>query len=831
MVNPSVSCHRGIGAPILQWMAWSILLCVLPFGSAHVLATNDATDFFENHPREIDVEQRGDEILFANRQIGLAFKKSDRGFQLTRLYGIKRNQDFLTPSDEFRNLFEIRMATDPHIRQKDERQKIKYGHFNILDQMAGDDPFIIGANEGNEISWRREGDAKQSTLHLEWKKIDARGDKAVMDVEVTITLRAGDPLSTWRINILNRSIYGTGKRHYPRKTKYGIERARFPLLHLAPIGNAKDNVFLYPLYRGELHPNPFRTSNRTYFYPHNFNMQLQALYNAETRHGVYLGTRDPAASFMVFANKHRESEITWDPGHFPPNITFTGVDFNLPYDCVIGPFEGDWYDAAQIYRAWAVQQFWCRKGKLATRRDIPDWYKHAPLFAYSVMGDSAEGTHSREENLLIAEEHFMQLLEWAGVPLPANYYSLSQWPDGLTAYDVPLSLYRRPRPGRWANFSTENSCGGNYPKVPALAGLSQSAKRLRQAGGMVCPYFGLELFDAGPTFNAPYAAEAHPHLVRDLYGALRRWGAEASLQPCVATDWWRERSRESCVLMLQRENVGGFYLDVMQGSGLPCYWIPHGHTAAGGDSMTRGMHELVQIITDAVKAEDPQVITTGENPSENMIDVTDGFLQVTLYPRNTAPIFGTVYQDYILRYGLELSQSEKFYVECASMFTEGMQVGRLRLRPRNATISFHHGAHQEKIAFLKQIVDYYKLETARNFLAYGQLLRPLTFAAPAPMPTTSGSTPFPLLMSGVFRGNDEQLGVFLVNASREPIDFRAELERSRYGIPGQTTFDVARMEADGTSESIGEDVGGDFALAGSLAGRGITMFLMQPSNE
>ncbi len=822
-----------------------LVLCALlpPVAQAEDQAAaqvDPATHFFETHPNEIDLEQRGDSLLFANGKIGLQFKQSASGFQLARVYGIEHRQDFLTEGadGQFRNLFEIRMALDPRARQIDERGSSKYGHFVILEQMAGEDSFIIGSNEAKEVSWRREDNGPESVLHLEWKKIDARQDKGVMDVEVTVTLRVGDPLSYWRINVLNRSIYGTGKRHYPRLTKYGIERVRFPLLSLAPIEDAEDNVFLYPRYRGELFQQPFQDGhNSENFYPHNFNMQFQALYNQQSKSGFYLGTRDPAASFMVIDIRHRDSHIRWHASHFPPNMTFAGQDFDLPYDCVIGPFEGDWYDACQIYRQWAIEQFWCSKGKLSTRGDIPAWYKETPLYFYTFLGDSAEGTHSRHENLLIAEQHFTEFLEWAGVPLPANFYEVMESPPGLTAYDMPLSVYRRPRPGRWAGFGADNASAGNYPKIPALAGLSATCARLREAGGMVCPYFSLELFDPGPTFNAPYGAESKPHLVRDLYGRTRRWGAQAAFQPCVATQWWRNRSKETCVLMLECENAGGFYLDTMQGCGLPCYWTPHGHTAAGGDSMTRGMHELVKIVTEAVKAEDPEVITTGENPSENMIDVTDGFLQTTLNPGNTAPIFATVYQDYILRYGVELSAGERFFVECASLFTEGMQIGRFRLKPRNSTISFENPKDQEKLAFLKFVVDYYKQETSKNFLAYGQLMRPLTFIAPNPMPMlaytrrhgTTGeeqlpSGGFPALMSGVFRAENGELGIFAVNASEADLSFTANLNLAQYGIADGMFVSVDQFTSEGASKAILKKSTGVLPLTGLLPAHHITMF-------
>ena len=38
-----------------------------------------------------------------------------------------------------------------------------------------------------------------------------------------------------------------------------------------------------------------------------------------------------------------------------------------------------------------------------------------------------------------------------------------------------------------------------------------------------------------------------------------------------------------------------------------------------------------------------------------MIDVIDGTLTVTLWPENKAHLFAAVYQDYVKRYGTEMS--------------------------------------------------------------------------------------------------------------------------------------------------------------------------------
>ena len=67
-----------------------VLLCVCLLSGTARAATpaEDVTRFFETHPNTIDVEKRGDSILFANRQIGLEFKQLAQGFGLARLYGV-----------------------------------------------------------------------------------------------------------------------------------------------------------------------------------------------------------------------------------------------------------------------------------------------------------------------------------------------------------------------------------------------------------------------------------------------------------------------------------------------------------------------------------------------------------------------------------------------------------------------------------------------------------------------------------------------------------------------------------------------------------------------
>ena len=261
---------------------------------------------------------------------------------------------------------------------------------------------------------------------------------------------------------------------------------------------------------------------------------------------------------------------------------------------------------------------------------------------------------------------------------------------------------------------------------------------------------------------------------------------------------------------MERENAGGFYLDTMSGAGEACFWTAHGHSACGGSSLPLGMHGMAKHIRDAVKAANPDTITTGEDSAENMIDVVDGkFYSKTLTPNSRAPLFAAVYKDYIPRYGMTLrpDDGDSFYMHATSLFVEGAQMGRLNIGTMRGVLSFDNPQHKDMLAFLGRLVACYKQPVMKKFLCYGQLMRPVRFLSPQPMPVVSAKANWgryvgqpvelPALLSGVFRSQDGDLGVFIVNASDNPAAFRFELTPERYPLSPSKSYRVSVLNESG----------------------------------
>ncbi|MEK6862085.1 MAG: DUF6259 domain-containing protein, partial [Nanoarchaeota archaeon] len=65
-------------------------------------------------------------------------------------------------------------------------------------------------------------------------------------------------------------------------------------------------------------------------------------------------------------------------GFYPEYIGTPGNDLSMDYDFSIGVFNGDWYDAARLYRNWALSQPWANT-KLINRNDIPTFWRELDL--------------------------------------------------------------------------------------------------------------------------------------------------------------------------------------------------------------------------------------------------------------------------------------------------------------------------------------------------------------------------------------------------------------------------------------------------------------------
>lgn len=177
-------------------------------------------------------------------------------------------------------------------------------------------------------------------------------------VTVDVTVRAGEPFARFAIDVANDSPDLDVKEVIcPDVTSVG---------RLASDGS---DAVINPTHLGRRHPDPTSREHAPHhIYPSGFGtMQFSAYLGPEG--GFYTDARDtegyvksivwepePALGVLNYKLAHRE---TMDPG----------ADVSRPYETTLGVVRGDWYDAADRYRAWLDAEGWLDGAK----RHSPDW--------------------------------------------------------------------------------------------------------------------------------------------------------------------------------------------------------------------------------------------------------------------------------------------------------------------------------------------------------------------------------------------------------------------------------------------------------------------------
>ncbi|MEL9915134.1 MAG: DUF6259 domain-containing protein, partial [Thermoplasmatales archaeon] len=193
-------------------------------------------------------------------------------------------------------------------------------------------------------------------------------------VSVSIYVPSGSKRSYWYISVDSRD-------------DTVIERIVFPLIvGVSQIADPESGDYLVvPDNSGILIKNPaiHKISLGGVPYPSGFNnMQFMAYY-----------TTKPSSGFIIMyldqTGKHvKASAVSYDTAgwlwfwneHIPPDFK-PRLKYTLPYPVAIEIYNGDWWDAAQIYKSWAVKQWWVYKGTISERDDLPEWIKKVGVAA------------------------------------------------------------------------------------------------------------------------------------------------------------------------------------------------------------------------------------------------------------------------------------------------------------------------------------------------------------------------------------------------------------------------------------------------------------------
>ena len=609
-----------------------------------------------------------------------------------------------------------------------------------------------------------------------WRGIDIGTEKKCLDVWVRFTLKSNDQFCRINAGFENKSqIYTVFYFMTPEiKGLGGLD------------GQCDADRLATPSYNGRLIANPVEKGllgkNRI-FQPNRsgHSMEFDTYYNSGS--GLYMGCFDG----NQFAKRYQietspERGIEWTLVNIPNNMKSVPQRWEVPYQAVIRCFSGDWYDACQIYREWALKQSWSSEGPLLTRKSIPEWFKN--IDEWLSLGEDQIFSYKLE-----LEKFFK---DFSRFKLGAMCY---YWGNG--------HYFHKMNPDRFPLDKKD------------LEYLSTAAKNNMQVMGYIqCTAWE----DTTGSFKK---MDGYKYSVKNFAGQSQKWadslekGATGNSVIAYPGAIWAD-VLGSTIEEMAKAGFAAAYMDSGNHGGTYLNFNADcSRDSGGGNSYIKDNQRLLVSLRERARKINPDFCFTAESFWEGNIAALDGILvcnTTNVYlegSRVTAiPMAQTVYHDYCLMYSvwpsksdLERDNGRGYIAKHGLAFTWGVKPG-WNMLPFLYKFENHQIAHA---ASLKRYEAYSK---SKKFLVFGQMLRSPEIVSPNEFLPVKWhisysdryhSVNMPSVLSTAWRSPDGKLGIVLYNISDKVQKMTLKLDCKEYAINKDGNLQFVSLYPEGKS--------------------------------
>ena len=613
------------------------------------------------------------------------------------------------------------------------------------------------------------------TIMLKWENFEGIKNK---DFQVTakITVDKKKALSYWNISL--NGIKG-----------YQIAGVTFPKIE--GLKNQGEEKLAVPTWMGQLIDKPRaqlsdRRGNRwDWSYPGSLSSQVVFLYGDE-KTGFYAACNDSLSYIKNFSFQlDTLSTLVYEMTNYPA-LDSTLSSYTPSYEAVIGSFRGDWITAAEVYRDWALEQRWAAESRFKIGL-TPSWLEETALWIWN-RGES--------DNVLTPAVELKQRL---GLPVSVFWH---WWHN--CSYDDNFPEYMPPREGKESFISAVTSA---------------------QEQGVNCHVY-MNALQWGDVTESWKSGKVEPYTVKDIDGNIRsnvynKFSGNALINMCVGTEFWRDYYSSLCDSAVNIYQTNGVYMDQTCLSRM-CYDTGHGHDIGGGNYWIENSRKLINQVRSNDYG-DKQPIFTGEGSSENWLPDLDAFLTLQASRERyagaegieTIPFFQAVYHQYGITYGsysslvtppydelwpvehapdeteqlLDEVFNKQFLMEQARSFVWGMQP---------AIANYHTFLASEREDEIDYLLDIARLRyKGLKYLLYGKFLRAphieipekeidisrlSIYAGRSGETVTSFKKTVPILYSGAWMADDNNVGIVLASISDDALPVNFKFNANDYGL-------------------------------------------------
>ncbi|MGJ7026343.1 DUF6259 domain-containing protein [Petrimonas sulfuriphila] len=619
------------------------------------------------------------------------------------------------------------------------------------------------------------------TLILKWEKFENMNN---LNVKAEISLDKNDSFSYWNISVngFDNAI---------------ISNVVFP--RIEGIKDMENEELVIPTWMGSLMKDPRAVLSGgngriEWRYPGSLSSQVISVYNAD-KNGFYASCNDSLSYAKNFSlNLDTLNTLVYEMINYPSSSNPKSDTYTPNYKGVIGSFEGDWIDVANIYSKFALNQKWAKESRFKNGL-TPSWLEKTALWVWN-RGKSA--------NVL---EPAIELKQALGLPINVLWH---WWHN--CSYDDNFPEYLPPREGGQSFIN--------------------AVKSAQNEGVNSIVY--MNAIQWGDAAEGWKSGKVKPYTVKDINGNERShvfniFSGNALINMCVGTEFWRNHYSSLCDSVVNIYQANGVYMDQTCLS-VMCYDESHGHDLGGGNYWVENSGKLInQIRSKDFGIKKP--IFTGEGSSENWLPHLDAFLTLQASRERysgvgnteTIPFFQAVFHQYGITFGsysslvtppydklwpkeyapsnteqpLDEMFNKQFLMEQAKSFVWGMQ-------PTIANYhSFLASERKEEIDYLTEIVK--TRYNALDYLLYGEFCRNPDLKVPSEIikisklsiyagrtgeTVTTFEKNVPSLYVGTWKAKNGNIAVALASISDEiiPVDFTIDPEKYNISAEGDVNI-------------------------------------------
>ncbi len=532
----------------------------------------------------------------------------------------------------------------------------------------------------------------------------------------------------------------------------------FPELAFARLKGGKDKM-VYPCKEGVIVDDPtVKKSPRVrqnMFYPRSYlTMQFGAYYDKKS--GIYFAFEDPRGQIKQYYAQGQKGDLkSYWTGFAPWKAGSKGGNsYNMSGVSVIELYDGEWYEAARIYRKFVAGKadWWVKD---LPRKDSPEWFRNCPGWILVRPITDRIGVESARQQMLYLREYF---------ELPFGIH-LEDW-DDMSNHHYPH--FDQPFP--WTEkFVRDLGAKGVYTKPYTNARLwavkdgglckydymfSTHGKKFavkNPDGTMNYEYYGPEFYRKGPPkTQAPFAIM------------------------CPGAEGWQnfliKRSKRLFGVGFQAI----YHDEIAAANPYRCFDPEHGHLINDPGVWIRGHRKFMH----EIRRQNPDTGHDCEDGAEAFLDMLDAFMVWRWY--GIDPVFMAVYSGRaqftgkkfgFANYNPNLENS--FFIKASLQLVCSEQIG------------WFHSTDMYRDNYRLYIKKMFHMRNMLlKYFNEGEMLQPVKFTRSAGFISTDwgkylndgGLTTTNKVISGVYGRPDGMAVMILVNSVDEQVTFEPDVK-------------------------------------------------------